>query len=99
MRKVSKTQINRLLRDIDFEKIHKCMTFLNWSWHGEGVPTIPKLKECVVDLIEDACDMVDREGMWQQLSTGGFCVFVLWTPGNRMPDIEVSFRLSCANDS
>ena len=99
MRPVSKTQINRLLRNIDFEKIHKCMVFLNWTWHCEGVPSIAQLKECVVDLIKDACESVDKECMWVQLGTGGFYVFVQWTPGHQMPDIEVSFRISGANDS
>lgn len=99
MRKVSKTQINRILKDLDFKNIHKCMTLLNWTWHCEGVPSIEKLKKCVVDLIEDACENLDKETMWKQLSTGGFSVFVLWTPGNRIPDIEVSFKLSCVSDS
>ena len=28
------------LKNFDFEKVHKCMTLLNWTWCGEGVPSI-----------------------------------------------------------
>jgi hypothetical protein len=36
----------------DWEKVHKVMEFLGWTWHESGVPTVEQLKECAIDHVE-----------------------------------------------
>lgn len=37
-------QIEEILDEFDFGKVHKVMTHLGWTWHGEGIPTIGDLR-------------------------------------------------------
>lgn len=50
--------INEILAWFDFEKVHKTMTALNWTWAGEGVPTIRSLKESAEQRLNDAIEQV-----------------------------------------
>lgn len=37
--------IDDILRNVNWDKIHKTMLYLGWDWNGVGVPTIDMLKE------------------------------------------------------
>jgi hypothetical protein len=60
----------------DFDKVHKVMTFLNWTWAGAGaVPTIDQLKSCAYELLHQAVQSYDECGSpstGASVATGGF---------------------------
>lgn len=49
-------QIEEILENFDFERVHRVMELLEWSWHTKGVPTLTQLilyaRKRLVDLIE-----------------------------------------------
>lgn len=51
----------------NFEKVHKAMTALNWTWRDEGVPTISQLKETARRLLKES-----SENEFGNIMTGGF---------------------------
>lgn len=59
--------IDHILDHFDFESVHIAMEALKWSWHGEGVPDIPKLRQTARRLLKEAvsknCEVL----------SGGFC--------------------------
>lgn len=50
-----KKLIKEVLSSFDFEKVHKTMTFLNWTWYSKEVPDLLKLKSKAQELLEEAC--------------------------------------------
>lgn len=71
MKKWEKKAIKEIMNNFDFEKVHKVMVFLKWSWAGYGVPDIKTIKkaakEVLMDLIKDS-----NEHDICELQTGGF---------------------------
>jgi hypothetical protein len=47
-------KIDKVMAAFDFEKVHKAMTALRWTWRDEGVPTIKRLKETSRNLLNSA---------------------------------------------
>ena len=66
---ISKNEhIQFIIDNFNFDKVHKVMEFLTWSWLGDiEAPTIEELKMCAIRLLNDVCDD-DVE----TCSTGGF---------------------------
>ena len=60
-------KIDRLIQRFDFNKVHKAMTALKWTWRDEGVPTIDSLKQTARELLESAAS--SEHG---NIMTGGF---------------------------
>lgn len=48
----SKAKIEEIMNKFDFEKVHKTMIFLKWSWRG-GVPNMRALKAKALELLND----------------------------------------------
>jgi len=61
-------QIDDILDNFDFDKVHKVMVFLNWKYGG-SVPTVSELKENARGLLKEA---VKLDLHWY--SSGGFHV-------------------------
>lgn len=62
--------IQYIIENFNFEKVHKVMELLNWTWlMSNDVPTIDELKKSATRLLNDIC----KED-FDTSSTGGFKV-------------------------
>lgn len=61
------SKIDKVIERFDFEKVHKTMVALNWTWRDEGVPTIKSMKETARKLLQNAA--INEFG---NIFTGGF---------------------------
>jgi hypothetical protein len=64
-----KAKIDEVMERFDFKTVHAIMTIMKWQWAGEGVPTIPSLKQTARQLLE-GCITSDR--ISSSHNTGGF---------------------------
>ncbi len=70
-------QVEEILTNYDFERVHKVMKLLNWEW-GTGktaaVPDINQIKRFAVDLMRKAFRVWEdcQETTW--IGSGGFWV-------------------------
>ena len=64
-----RAKIDEVMERFDFKTVHAIMTIMKWEWFGEGVPTIPSLKQTARELLE-GCITGDR--ISSSHSTGGF---------------------------
>ena len=55
-----------ILQNFDFGKVHKVMQALNWTWHGDGVPSVATIKQRASELLA-GCNEVGQE-----VHEGGF---------------------------
>ena len=61
--------IDEVMDCFDFERVHKAMVALDWTWHDvDGVPDVYEIKKHARALLKDA---IKRNVI---LSTGGFRV-------------------------
>ena len=72
------SSINDVMERFDFDKVHKVMTFLNWTWAtttGGTVPSIDELKACAYQLLHLAVQSHEERGRpltGSNVATGGF---------------------------
>lgn len=66
--------IDDIIENFNWEKVHKAMKALEWTWHdSEGeTPTIGALFKCAVGLLHDAYDRAERFKADCTAGTGGF---------------------------
>jgi len=65
--KSNEEKIEEILENFNFEKVHKVMTFLNWTWSGEKVPTSYHLRDEARRLLNE---IIKRPEPY--IETGGF---------------------------
>lgn len=68
-------QAQNIMDRFDFERVHKAMVALNWSWRGEGVPSIDQLKATALQLMDYAdlgYDCLIHKEFGYSTATGGF---------------------------
>jgi hypothetical protein len=67
--KTREEQIEEIIENMDWEKIHRTMTYLNWQWRDDGVPSIGKLVNEASRLLRE----VDQpaNGGYARQGTGG----------------------------
>ena len=59
--------INEVLAHFDFDKVHKVMKALNWTWVDEGVPDVRTIKESAEERMNSAIEQVtDRSNTEHQ---------------------------------
>lgn len=66
-------EIERIMNEYDWDKVHKVMTFLDWKWgSGPGgtleIPNVDRLKKRAKEMLED----VAGSAGWMSLWCGGF---------------------------
>ena len=68
--------ITDIIENFNWEKVHKTMVALNWTWHdSEGkAPSIGELFRCANDLLHRAYDGAEKEKTDYSVGTGGFYV-------------------------
>ena len=66
--------IDEIIEYFDWNKVHKTMEFLNWTWAttDNEVPTIGQLFNNAVRLLQDAYDGALKEKQDYMVGTGGF---------------------------
>ena len=66
--------IDNIIENFDWEKVHKVMDFLNWTWvtTDNEVPTIGKLVNSSHRLLLEAYEGALREKTDFSIGTGGF---------------------------
>lgn len=65
----TKKAIKKILKNFDFEKVHRVMESLNWYWNDTkdgGVPTVEELKSQAKDFLKRV-----TEGEFSVISSGG----------------------------
>lgn len=82
--------ILRAVGGLDFRRIEKAMTALDWRWvrGGGGVPTLGDVRRQAIELARSAVDEFQRGGEWARFETGGLSAFV------SASEIRVEFVLS-----
>lgn len=89
-------QILEILNHFRFFQVHKFMEMTNWTWRGEGVPSVYKLSECAKALLVDVCYSsytdTSNEGEYANYTceTGGFFARA-YDNGNK---VELRFDLA-----
>lgn len=51
-----KSDIEEIMRAFDFRLVHKVMTYINWQWQGDGVPSLARLQARAMDLLANVTD-------------------------------------------
>lgn len=66
--------IDDIVDNFNWEKVHKTMEALDWTWHDseDETPTIGMLFRCAVGLLHDAYDGAERFKANYSARTGGF---------------------------
>lgn len=66
--------IDDIVENFNWEKVHKTMEALEWTWHdSEGeTPSVGALFNLAVRLLHDAYDGAEREKVNYTHATGGF---------------------------
>ena len=74
---VEMEKIDNIMRDFDFELVHKVMTHLGWRWvrTTNGVPTVDELKtsarRLLVDVVNEKCRAIATGGLRAVCETEG----------------------------
>jgi hypothetical protein len=92
--------INEVLAHFDFEKVNQTMIALNWTWHGEGIPTILKLKESAEYYMNSAIEQVlspdnkEHHDVGWISASGGFKAMAWKTKKGKLAKIQLEFIVS-----
>ena len=100
MARKSYDMINEILAHFDFEKVHEVMELTNWTWAGEGVPSIKKIKESAEYHLSSAIEQVlspsnteHHEVGWIS-SSGGLKAMAWKNEDNTLAKIQLEFVLT-----
>ena len=64
--------INEILDEFDFEKVHRTMKVLEWTWYGsDGVPSIGDLRRQARELLQELL----RNDRYHLTGTGGLFAY------------------------
>ena len=96
--------INEVLAHFDFEKVHNVMKAINWTWAGEGVPSIKVLKEEAENHLNSAVEQAlspnnteHHEVGWISAS-GGFKATAWKHKDNTLARIQLEFIVTDWDD-
>jgi hypothetical protein len=65
--------IDEILDEFNFERVHKVMVALDWTWSGtDGVPTIADLRRMARSLLKQ---VVESKGI-HSVGSGGFTAYM-----------------------
>ena len=61
-------QIEEIMCEFDFQRVHRHMKKSGWTWHDQGVPSIEKIKERALWLLEE---LAYQKRSCLSIATGG----------------------------
>lgn len=90
--------IDEIIDNFDFDRVHDVMEYMDWGWQGEGVPSIEKLKESAIELLEHAYNGYFEQGNGEQYSiqTGGLEAYYMYDDNEDC--FELKFVLTSVNN-
>lgn len=66
-------QIEEILDEFDFGKVHNVITHLGWTWHGKDIPTVGDLRRTARRLLWEVVENSSDRGLpYRYAATGGF---------------------------
>lgn len=69
--KLCKANIDEVMDNFNFQRVHEVMKFLNWTWAFDPVPpSVDQIKEFLLNYLESAAQ---EDGAYE-VSCGGFIV-------------------------
>lgn len=80
-----------MISEFDFEKVHKVMTLLDWTWVDSGKlpPTIERMKMTVRELFDQIYSSVNRDKRDHSvIATGGFQITYTECKSYNMYELE-----------
>ena len=92
--------INEVLAHFDFEKVNQTMKALNWTWHGEGIPSIRSLKESAEHHMVSATNQVlspnnkEHHKVGWLSASGGFKAMAWKTKKGKLAKVQLEFIVS-----
>lgn len=77
MKKRFQKGIDEVLKEFDFERVHKVMTLLEWKWCVPGrvtteIPTLEYIKDRAKEILQHAAEEAVSSKDEYYISTGGF---------------------------
>lgn len=83
-------KIESILENFDFQKIHKVMEFLNWTWFGSGkeVPSTYKLIKRTEEYLNECYDYSLKNKEDYGVASGGMYVTSFYEEG----EVELSAK-------
>jgi hypothetical protein len=77
MNKNALKQYNKVMANLNFEKIERVMNFLHWGWGADmSVPSIEEMKDTCEYLFMEALEEHIKNGGRNSVATGGFEVTI-----------------------
>lgn len=65
--------IDEILDEFDFEKVHRVMQAISWSWYDtDGAPTVAELRRCARSLLKQVVESKDL----RYVATGGLVAYM-----------------------
>ena len=87
--------VDEILDCFDFEKVHKVMRFLNWTWgFNHESPEIYELRKKARYLIKIVVSNLNTNTPEYETGTGGFSVSGRLYPGDTKKYIKLSFNIA-----
>ena len=85
-------QIKYILENFDFDKVHKHMTEVDWTWaFYSTVPSVPALIEMATDQLSN----VLKSPMPNTMSAcGGFHAYKFTWPDDSVPELQLVFAVT-----
>lgn len=69
----TQNSIEEIMEYFDFDRVHKAMVALNWTWFDVGAPTIDDLKRQARRLLDEVASKIENSDEGQfYIATGGF---------------------------
>lgn len=70
-------EVDKLLEEFDFERVHKTMQTLDWKWYHPGedgtkVPSLDEIKKRARQVIQEAAESAAMSKGEYVIGTGGF---------------------------
>lgn len=84
--------IEKIIENFDFDKVHKVMQHLNWTWNFEkNPPTVEQLKKTAATNLKSCCSILNgKDGKKRyNCSSGGFVA-----SARKYKDGEICLELS-----
>ena len=77
MKKRFQKEIDEVIKEFNFEKVHKTMQVLDWQWYHPGedgtkVPTLDEIKKRGKELLQEAAESAAMSKGEYVIGTGGF---------------------------
>jgi hypothetical protein len=88
--------IKNIIENFDFEKVHKVMVFLDWTWlHDVEPPSMGSLVISAQQKLSDTFDMCNNKKKDISIGSGGFVVYAEYNQQSDCCDyLDLKFQIT-----